>query len=226
MIRTWAGALPDWVDKFEVHVAHLLKHGWHFVIFNYATEELLELFKARVKETLGIDVTVKLGDRKICEFDPALGLIFPELVSHFDFWGHFNLDCVYGRLNKWLPEELLKKLDVFGNDPGAACGPLTLYRNKPVVNELFKQCEEWEQIFTSEEFHGFDEGPFSKLLVKSAIFHDIKFVSANWQSHDKMPCHVPPDLKIDGDHRLIECGREEIMMFHFNESRKWPISEL
>jgi hypothetical protein len=226
MLRTWAGPLPAWTPQFLHHVERLKPFGWHFKILHYPDEESLLSFRLAASRQLGgIHVNPRPGSRKICEFDPALAWIFPEVVAGYHFWGHFNLDCVYGRLEKWLPDEMLERLEIFGNDPGAICGPLTVYRNISAINRLFTSVDEWADIFSSDEFHGFDEGRFSEEVHKAARFHDLRFVSANWHSHDKMPCHVPPSLQIDAEGRLIECGRHEIMMFHFNETRRWPIHE-
>lgn len=224
MLRTWAGPLPEWTPKFIEHVKHLEQFGWDFRILNFPTQDSLDLFCQHAKGYLGCSIAPKLGSRKICEFDPALAVIFPTLVNGYDFWGHFNLDCVYGRIDKWLPDSLLNEIDIFGNDPGAICGPFSVYRNTPKVNLLFMETEHWRDIFQSDDFYGFDEGAFSSTVRKAAIFHDIRFLSANWHSHDKMPMHYPPKLKIDGEGNLIECNRDKVFMFHFNETRRWPIA--
>ena len=227
MIRTWAGPLPEWTPQFLEHVKKLAQFGWDFKVINYPDQHALANFRTRFYRTFSFPVYPKPGERKISASSIQLSRsCSPDVVADYDFWGHFNLDCVYGRLDIWLPDSLLGGVDIFANDPGAVCGPLTLYRNTPKINNLFRECPNWESIFRSQEFHGFDEGEFSDQVVKAARFHDLTFLSANWHSHDKMP--IPKDpvprLEIDRHGRLIECGSSEILMFHFNESRKWPIA--
>lgn len=195
------------------------------------------LYHAKMFSALGIKLfgamTANGHDpRKIAEYDPALGVTELALEAgpnwkdpFYAFWGHCNLDCVYGRLDRWLTEEFLESLDIFGNDPGAICGPLSVYRNVPRVNRLFFQVPGWKEIFESPKFHGFDEGAFSRRVVEADREGIIRFKSSFWQSHDKMPGHTEkPRIHLESDGALWdEVLDKEIMMFHFNRYRKWPL---
>jgi hypothetical protein len=229
MIRTWAGPLPEWTPQFLAHVQLFLKHGWKFVLLHYPDQEALDEFSATVQRRLGVKVNPQLGSRKICEFDPALAAIFPGMVAPYDFWGHYNLDCVYGRVWNWLNVGYLQDMDVFGNDPDAICGPFSVYRNTPLVNHLFRETRHWREIFEDDVFHGFDEGAFSQTVRRVSAQGGIRFKSQFWQSNDRMELHVPiPQLHLERHGGLMEIGEAgpaEIMMFHFNETRKWPILE-
>jgi hypothetical protein len=225
MLRTWAGPLPEWTPQFREHVEGIECYGWKFRILNFATPAELSVFQSKVRHGLGVRVNPQPGTRKICEFDPALALIFPELVKDYDFWGHFNLDCVYGRLDRFLPESFLESLDLYADDPHQVCGPFTLYRNTPFVNNLFQQHPRWANIFAHDDFAGFDEGEFSDIVRQAHAAGKIRFRSGSNHSHDKIEGHrEKPRLSISPDGRVIEFGVTETMFFHFNESRKWPIA--
>lgn len=48
---------------------------------------------------------------KLCDFKPAYGYIFNEYLKEYDFWGHCDLDVVFGNLRKYLPEKILLNYD-------------------------------------------------------------------------------------------------------------------
>lgn len=226
LIRVWLGPLPPWTDQWKSNVETLNQFGWDFLLVNDQGE-----FEARCQRTFGFPVHPEPGTRKACEYDPALGELFADWIEGYDFWGHCNLDAVYGRLDRWLTDDYLSDCDIFGNDPGAICGPLSVYRNTPKVNALYRSVPGWRDIFQSSDFHGFDEGAFNNEVQRTK---DIRFKSAFWQSHDKQSGHYPePRLVLLPDGTLRDLYRqEEIMMFHFNRKRsdepfggrRWPLS--
>lgn len=225
MIRTWFGPLPNWYDRYCGHVQHLRKSGWDFWIIND-----LDWFRKLVYEKLAIRIDCAPGTRKNGDYDPALGVILNDYIKGYDFWGHVGLDCVFGRLDKFLPDERLDTLDVYGNDPEAICGPFSVYRNCAIVNQAFRQAENYLEAFATSRYFGWDETEFSNYVNALAGHGEINFYSGFMQEHDKQPWHMPkPNLQIDADGSLwsVDPGvRREIMMFHFNRKdvqHVWPI---
>lgn len=227
MIRTWRGELPEWTPKFREHVRHLCSHGWDFITPQWST------LRARAKQKLNIDIPEPCETRKAGDYDPALGVLFDDVISDYDFWGHFNLDCVYGRLDRWLPDDFLCNIDIYANDPGAICGPFTVYRNTLVVNRLFEGVDRWREIMCDPKFHAFDEITFSKLVNAASLQGFIRFTSGFLQAHDHMTdSHwyaannlaglLPVYVTHDGTLMDTVTDRE-IMMYHFNQTRRWPL---
>ena len=239
MIRTWRGHLPYWTTQFHASVSRLSESGWDFAIIND-----WESVRFRVDKNLWLKIPDVIDTRKPGDYDPANGTIFADLIKGYDFWGHFNLDCVYGRLSHWLPDSFLENVDVYGNDPGAVCGPFTIYRNCDKVNNLFRQTPDWEHAFTTPEFLGWDEIDFTNTVRAAAVSGDIRFVSGFLQAHDHMTmehakraqvystAHIQsvesmyqlwPPVKFGDDSALIDnVTGQEIMMYHFNQTRRWP----
>lgn len=226
LIRTWMGPLPPWTEQWMAHIQHqhFRDSGWDFIVI---TNE--NLLRHAVKTKLGCDLLVFPGTRKAGDWDPMLGVALEEIISRYDFWGHCALDAVYGRIEKWLPDERLAELDVFGNDPGAICGPFSIYRNCPKVNNLFREYADWRAVLETEHYYGFDETEFSGVVNAAAQRGEIRFESAFYQEHDKQPWHVPTprvalcsDGSLRSTHQGDEINGEEIMMFHFNRWRQWP----
>jgi hypothetical protein len=62
---------------------------------------------------------------KLCDFRPAFGEIFADELAGYDFWGHSDLDVIFGRIRDHLPAE------AFGADKILFNGNFSLYRNSP-----------------------------------------------------------------------------------------------
>jgi hypothetical protein len=223
LIRCWFGPLPNWAGNWAAHTAYLKRFGWDFLIVND-----FRWYSERVKEVLGVTPTeTAIGTRKCGDWDPLIGELFAPEVAGYDFWGHSNLDAVYGRLSHFLPDSYLESVDIFGNDSGAICGPFSLYRNAPAINELWRFAGVGEHELFGVKYYGFDEAQFSRLVERQGKLGTIRFKSGFHQSHDKMPQHQNGvKVRLESDGRLIDYGLEperEIMMFHFNKVREWPV---
>jgi uncharacterized protein DUF6625 len=62
---------------------------------------------------------------KICDFRPAFGEIFADELAGYDFWGHSDLDVIFGRIRDHLPASAFQADKVLFN------GNFSLYRNDP-----------------------------------------------------------------------------------------------
>jgi hypothetical protein len=60
---------------------------------------------------------------KLCDFRPAFGEIFAEELAGYDFWGHCDLDVIFGRIRDHLPAA------AFAADKILFNGNFSLYRN-------------------------------------------------------------------------------------------------
>ena len=93
---------------------------------------------------------------KCCDFKPVYGLIFEDYVKSYDFWGHCDMDMIFGDLKKYFTDSVLEKYDKI-----LPLGHLSIYRNNKEVNDRYK-CEgsslpDFKTIFTSEKNYAFDE---------------------------------------------------------------------
>lgn len=75
---------------------------------------------------------------KLCDWRPAFGLIYKDLLQPFTHWGHCDLDILWGDLSP-LAEVLTKgNPDVLSAGPSST-GHCQLYRNVDSVNRLVLQ---------------------------------------------------------------------------------------
>lgn len=223
-IRTWFGPLPPWVDQWRENTKALGKYGFDFLLVNDHVD-----FAARCQRKLRIDIApleAIAGTRKAGDFDPAYGELFADELEGYDFWGHCALDMVFGRLDRFVPDSLLTECDIFANDPGAICGPFTLYRNCWWVNGLFRRVENWQNLLSDATMCGFDEIQFNAAVQRAARAGEIRFETAFYQAHDCQEGHIPtPNVRLLADGTLMDnVTGKEAMMFHFHRHRKWPIN--
>ena len=183
--------------------------GYHMII-----DTDLNDFKLRVKQKLGIEYPGVYGSSKVWDYRCALGLLYEEEIKGFDWWGHCDLDCVFGDVNKWVTDEFLSNLDVHSNHHSYVNGCFSLYRNVPEVNTLFMNYPFWAEKMINPEPSGWIEYEFSRLLEQSGLRYAYTF----WQG---WPYTDTPKL-FKNEEKLYQDG-EEIMMFHFRRSKKWPL---
>lgn len=203
MITCFFGDLPPWIEHYQP------PKGYDFLL---VTD--LEDFNRRVKEKLEIDSPIQPGTGKPWDFRPALGILYEEELQGYDFWGHTDLDCVYGNVEKWVTEEFLADLDVHSNHNTYVCGCWSLFRNIPQVNNLFRQCD-WKRYMLDPKPNGWVEGEFSRSLEKSGLRYRYTF----WQGN---PWADVLRLEQREDGTLLQDGTE-IMMFHFRRTKRWPL---
>ncbi len=154
-----------------------------------------EEFKKRVRDLIGVEAKIE-RPYKLCDFKPAYGLLYPEIIRGFEFWGHCDADVVFGDLRKFYDAA------AFENQVKVQMrGSLSFYRNNEVGNRLFqlrhpmidhksvlsnpKNCcfDEWEGLYKLMKFNGV-EFWISNDLAEIAVPHfDLKLAHRmNYQS--------------------------------------------
>jgi hypothetical protein len=122
-------------------------------------EKSLQAIREIASERLGFTVNIDYP-YKLCDFKPAYGYIFPEIVAGYDFWGMADIDIVYGNIRTFMTEELLAEYDVISSRHDYITGSFCLFRNCGRVNTLFMQSRDYRQVFSSANHFCFDEANF------------------------------------------------------------------
>ena len=152
---------------------------------------------------------------KIVDFKPLYAHLFPELVSGYDWWGHCDNDLVLGNVAEILQPLLHSKDTISVSDEQAALGPFQLYRNTPVINELFLRSKTpLEEILVDPGYKGFDETHMSAIIDQHADSLGLRVqrgVPAEFV-YDGFCHHVRPqnkwpeyDLRYPVDGECAEC---------------------
>ena len=118
---------------------------------------------------LGLTVNIKNG-YKLCDFKPTYGILFPELLQDYDFWGHGDIDMVFGSIRDFITEEVLKN-DVISVRHDFLTGQFLLFRNNEKMNNLFSLSKDYKKVLCSEKHYCFDETiPLKIGFVKAIMF--------------------------------------------------------
>ena len=93
---------------------------------------------------------------KLCDFKPAYGEIFADELKDYDFWGHCDIDLVWGNIRKFYTDEVLGKYEKVGFN-----GHSNLYKNTPEVCARYRTHIEgkmyYRDVYSVDKGFAFDE---------------------------------------------------------------------
>lgn len=211
LITHWFGELPEWWELWWKNIEQLRADGYEILF-----EDNEDRFAERVKRVLGVEYPRGDG-RKVCDYRCTFGELYRHELGDFSYWGHTDLDMVYGRVGHFLPDELLVGYDIFSNHDTYVSGPWSLYRNVQLVNELFLQVPYWQDYLTDARTTGWVETDFSRYVDEQ---HDAGVIVRRYESWQTKNLNDFSRVHWDGE-RLME-GREEIMVAHFRRTKVYP----
>lgn len=141
---------------------------------------------------------------KMCDFKPAYGLIFSEILAGYDFWGQSDIDIIYGDIRAFMSDELLTENSFISIRHDYTTGCFALYKNIPLINNLFKRSTDFEKVFTNTRHYCFDECNFvHDLLSEGSSIFDIPTEIESF-THVVLKAVEKNELKAHFDFLLIE----------------------
>lgn len=178
LIISYYGSFPFWMPAFYLSCKHNPSITW--LIFTDTSQpdylpdnvQFINLsladLNALIRHKLKIEVTINSQYfYKLCDFKPAYGLIFQDYLKNYGYWGHCDLDIVWGDIESFLIKENLPAYDIFTTRINKISGHCCLYRNTSEVNELFKKIRRLEfWLKKVDQYCGVDEKLLSKLLLE------------------------------------------------------------
>lgn len=164
-IIPYFGEFPNYFHLFLNSCKNNPKYTWFILTDNikkyeypenvkvkYLTfEELRKKIQMKFKFKISLETPYKL-----CDYKPAYGYIFEDEIEEYDWWGHCDIDLIFGDLTNFINDTLLenyKKLFILGH--------LTLYENTKINNRVFMSKvngkKYFEDVFRNSENYIFDE---------------------------------------------------------------------
>lgn len=96
---------------------------------------------------------------KLCDFKPLYSIIFSEHCDGYDFWGHCDMDMIFGNIRQFISPDMLEKYDRI-----LSRGHLTIYRNNKEIANLFRVesplIDSYKEVYNTPYPVGFDEWGF------------------------------------------------------------------
>ena len=160
-------------------------------------------FRSLVQKRFSFPISLE-RPYKCCDYRPAYGEILSDYLKDYRFWGHCDLDVIFGNLSRYLPDSVLSE-----HERLYTSGHFTLYRNTPEVNAWYRTldplgCMNWKTVFTSSENCAFDEyaewhgGGMSEIIRRngksfydSVDFADIHANISSFKVRGQTECVVP-----------------------------------
>lgn len=143
------------------------------VIVHYTTfEEIQELVKNKFECKVSLNYPYK-----VCDLKPMYGYIFSEYLKNYSFWGHCDVDLVFGNINEFITNDILSKYDRIG-----ILGHFSLYRNIDTVTRAFmlplNGRERYKEVLAADYNLSFDEeynDSVNNILVEHGfkLFKDV-----------------------------------------------------
>ena len=244
LILPYFGMLPSYSDLFFKSCSANPTVNWLFV-----TDQALDVgrlppnvtlrrttfanLKKSIDAVLGFETALP-SPYKLCDVRPAYGVIFADAIKAFDFWGHCDMDLVFGDIRRFLTPDILHaypKVLIHGH--------LSLYRNRDDVNHYFeleapnarfRDAVSDPRSFAFEEFMGmnliFDHHGIP-VFRNDAFFADIK--QQVYRLYTESPPNATHQCFYWERGKLFRsfwengtCGRQEYVYIHLQKRRMQP----
>jgi len=141
---------------------------------------------------------------KLCDFKPAYGYIFSDIVQGYDFWGHADIDIIFGDIRSFITTKLLNKFDTISLRNDFITGYFQLFKNTKKVNTLFMQSKDYKKVFTSSKHYCFDETNFTFKEFNQEIHYSVIKSEIESMTHVIMRLHEQKYIHAHFDFFVIE----------------------
>lgn len=199
-------------------------------LFYKTLEEINKLASSK----LGFETNITSG-YKLCDFKPTYGLLFPEIIERYDFWGHGDLDIIYGNIRNFMTEDVLNNFDIISVRDDYLTGFFTLFRNNEICNRLFMNSKDFQMVLSSSGHFCFDETNFSHRGFETGLHYsdvksDVESMTHVVKKYDEKKIirayfdfHVieaTPGKMIWNNGELIYNNKFEAMLYHLIQFKK------
>jgi|ERR1700744_469943 len=171
LLVCYLGKLPWYFDYF-VHSCKFNATVDFYIITNDDTwckplspnvkliYKTFEEVSALASDKLGFSVQITFG-YKLCDFKPAYGVIFSDILRQYDYWGHCDIDIILGNIRDFITDGLLENYDMISVRPDWIPGCFLLYKNIDKMNRLFLLSKDYKKVFVTDKHYCFDETNFA-----------------------------------------------------------------
>lgn len=178
MIDYFGEAWPEWIDLFFLSCSRNPTITWLIHTdcscdeFSYPNVIFSKMswveYKAIVSRRLGVNFNPE-HKYKICDLRPALGCVWEDEITDYDFYGYGDIDVIYGDIRRFYTDEILKN-NVISTHEWCFSGHLSLFKNKKWVRNAFRQLPNWREVIESKDHHRFDEDHYFRVFMKPNRF--------------------------------------------------------
>ena len=157
----------------------------------------------------------------IVELKPCMGILFADYLKAYSHWGYADIDQLFGNLTDTIPLSALQNNDIYTTHFGDnfrlyARGQMTVHKNNPHVNNIWRSCRPLSQI--SRRLDQYYASSYSKWHLESAegcysksiaLSPNLKVSYAANQMSDALPTYYASSKEmILFSDKLVRCYTE------------------
>lgn len=213
LFTPWFGPKPVWMQQYWDTAGAMLKgKGYEF-----ATVSDLDLFKDVVEDVLEMEAPIEEGKAKVHDYRPAFGMLMqhPLFDLDCDYWGWCDFDIVWGRLDRFWPDELISGYELVSDCASYVGGPFTLLKNSTKMRCLFMEAEGWHDRLTEEHVSGWGEKSFSRAVEQHCTY-----------LYKLQHAYEQPQLLRRHEDGALWHDEREVSFYHFRRTKEWPCTAL
>lgn len=178
-----------------------------------------EEMKARFQSNYDFEICIQ-SLWHISLFKPAYGEIFREELKGADFWGHCDVDMMWGNIRKFLTDEILSAYDRIGFQ-----GHSTLYRNTAEVNARYRtefegMTHSYKEIFSGASGWSFDEKGMDEIYEYLGIncYTGRIFAHLRKYTYGFSLGFMPADEEYKNEYQLFEWDAGTLKRYYFAQN--------
>ena len=159
-------ALPSWFDAFAYTAQSSSSlYDWYIFVTEAdiratppnvhmikITEDDLATRISKLDDNINIDKhkntilqLIRKSAYMLVEFKACLGFLFSDYIENYSHWAYGDMDMLLGRMHELIPIEILNRYDIYTSSFGDNFrlymrGQLTIHRNDPYINNLWRSC--------------------------------------------------------------------------------------
>ena len=165
-IIPYFGKFKNYFPVFLDSCSHNCSYDWIIFtdnddVYNYPKNVrkirmTFDKFRQIIQEKFSFEINLETP-YKLCDYKPAYGYVFEEMIKQYDYWGYCDCDLVFGSMERFLSNVLEA-----GYDKVFAGGHCTIYKNSFENNRRFMKAnslygELYKQAYTNSRIFAFDE---------------------------------------------------------------------
>lgn len=163
----------DWLFFTDCDIPDVSLNNVRFVPFT------LKDFSLLASEKLGFTVDLPFA-YKICDFKPTFGVIFEDYIHEYDFWGHCDMDVIWGDIRNFINDNILSNYEIISARKEMMCGHFNLFRNNSKINSIFTKVPYYDAQLQLPKTGGFDEAAMTNIVKELADKREVLVYWPNW----------------------------------------------
>ena len=173
LIIPYFGPLPPWWALFELSIKHNPDYTFLLITDQPVDQppanlkvfaDTLDNYCQKISRLLNIDFRPK-SPYKLCDARPVLGKLHENLLHGFDFYGHCDIDLIFGNINDFMPNNPMQ-YNAISTHRRRTAGHFSLFRNQEKNRNAYRHIKHFGQLLMDDQHHGIDENHFSRIYYR------------------------------------------------------------